>query len=43
MIWPDGKSYEGEFLNGKMHGKGVFKKQSGETVEGEFVNGKFKK
>jgi len=25
FYWPDGRSYEGEYLNDKKHGKGLFK------------------
>ena len=25
MIWNDSEEYEGEFMNGKMHGEGIFK------------------
>jgi hypothetical protein len=32
-IWRDGRKYTGQFVDGKMHGKGTF----------EWVNGKAKK
>ena len=36
----DGRKYEGSWLNGKQHGKGVFTKASGEQKEGEWFEGK---
>ena len=35
-----GDYYEGDFLNGKRHGKGVYKYQSGNIYEGDFVEGR---
>jgi hypothetical protein len=40
MSWLNGTTYEGEFANGLMHGKGKFI-QNGSVYEGTFVNGKF--
>ena len=36
-VWADGKRYEGEFLNNKLHGEGVFTEE-GRTYVGGFVN-----
>ncbi len=38
----DGKSYVGNWLNGKQHGKGTLKHQDGKTVEGIWEDGKKK-
>ncbi len=37
----NGDKYEGEFLNGKFHGKGTYTYANGDKYEGEFLNGKF--
>ena len=34
-----GDIYEGQFENGKINGKGIFKWKNGEIYEGDFVNG----
>lgn len=39
--WTNGDSYEGAWLNGKLHGKGKHTSKSGKIYEGDFVNGKF--
>lgn len=36
----NGDSYEGEFLNGKMHGHGTYRLKNGAQYEGTFSNGK---
>lgn len=36
--WPDGKFYEGQFVNDKMHGKGVYNYGDGNLYKGEFQN-----
>ena len=33
-IWPDGKSYTGEYADDKKNGYGVFKWTNGKTYEG---------
>lgn len=37
---PDGRKYEGEWVAGKQHGKGLYTNSKGETKEGEWVEGK---
>ena len=34
MIWPNGSSYEGNFLQGEKHGFGRFKSFNGEEYTG---------
>jgi hypothetical protein len=29
FVWPDGRSYKGDWLNGKQHGKGMYKTSQG--------------
>lgn len=36
----DGTKYEGEMLNGKMHGTGIYTWANGNQYEGDWVNGK---
>ncbi|XP_058494241.1 ankyrin repeat and MYND domain-containing protein 1 isoform X1 [Solea solea] len=36
QVWPDGSTYEGEFMNGFKHGRGKFTWTSGEYYEGSF-------
>ena len=38
--WANKKTYDGNWINGKMNGKGKFTYQDGSYYEGEFVNGK---
>ena len=38
--WPNGKSIEGEWVNGKQEGKGVFTGINGEKKVGLWENGK---
>ena len=39
ITYPNGDIYEGEFVDGKKHGKGVSKSSlTGDIYEGEFVN-----
>ena len=47
MIWycmklyrPDGRKYEGTWLKGKQHGKGLYTNKNGMTVESEWNQGK---
>ena len=37
---PDGSTYEGEWLNGKYHGQGIFTWPNGDRFEGEYRDGK---
>ena len=37
---PDGKKYDGEWLNGKQHGKGTYYSIKGEKREGIWNEGK---
>jgi hypothetical protein len=39
--YENGDKYEGEFFNGKIHGKGIYIYANGDKYEGVFVNGKF--
>ena len=36
----DGKKYEGQWANGKQHGKGIITNAIGESQESEWVEGK---
>lgn len=40
MTWPDGRSYEGNFKNNKMHGVGYFIGPDGKKKKGEWIDGK---
>jgi len=40
LIWTDGERYEGEFVDGKRTGKGIYIASGGYRYEGYFVNGK---
>ena len=37
-MWPDGATFEGEYINGKKHGKGAFTWADKSTYNGEFFN-----
>ena len=37
---PDGRKYEGEYLNDRKHGKGLFTYADGRKKEGVWQNGK---
>lgn len=39
--YENGDKYEGEFFNGKLHGKGIYTYANGDKYVGEFVDGKF--
>jgi len=39
----DGRKYEGEWVNGMQHGKGIFVNKFGERLEGLWKNGKREK
>lgn len=40
FIWPDGKKYRGQFLNGAMNGLGRITDVKGRVLEAEWVDGK---
>ena len=40
ITWPNGDSYDGDFVSDKLSGNGVYTFQSGDVYEGEFVEGK---
>lgn len=40
ITWPNGDSYEGDFVSDKLSGNGVYTFHSGDVYEGEFVEGK---
>ena len=40
VIRPDGRKYEGEWLNGKQHGKGLYTNSKGEKKEAIWKEGK---
>jgi hypothetical protein len=40
LFRPDGRKYEGEWFNGKQHGKGKYTNSKGETREAEWMEGK---
>ncbi len=39
VVLHTGRSYTGQWLNGRMHGRGVLRLENGDTYEGEFVDG----
>ena len=40
LALPNGKVYEGEYMDGKPHGRGIMKWRDGRAYEGEFKDGK---
>ena len=38
MYWPDGKKYTGDFINGKMDGKGILTFPNKDRYDGQFKN-----
>lgn len=38
--WPDGRTYEGEYLNDKKHGYGKFTWPDGTSYVGHWINGR---
>ena len=40
MFRPDGKKYDGNWSEGKQHGKGLYTNVKGVSREGEWENGK---
>lgn len=42
MIYENGDSYEGEFVNGERHGVGTYRSQAGEIIfEGKWSKDRF--
>jgi hypothetical protein len=39
-VWPDGKTYDGQWEKNKMHGFGILIWKDGKKYEGNFVNDK---
>ena len=39
FLWPDGRVYSGEWMNGKQHGKGEYKNKKGLARNGVWENG----
>ena len=39
FTWPDGGKYEGDWLKGKMHGKGTYVESDGSRYEGQWNEG----
>lgn len=39
MLFPDGSSYEGKWMNGKMQGFGKYTWENGDYYEGNYHNG----
>ena len=40
IVWPDGRQYEGDYLDDKKHGFGVFIWADGRKYEGQWERGK---
>ena len=40
FLWPDGRRYVGDWVNGKQHGKGIFNRSDTGSVETEWKEGK---
>jgi len=40
FTWPDGRCYEGDYVDDKKQGYGVFKWPDGRVYEGAWFNGK---
>ena len=40
MTWPDGRQYEGEFVNDVKQGQGTFQWADGRIYTGQWLNGK---
>ena len=38
--WPDGRKYDGDYVDNKMHGKGVYTWPDGAKYDGDFVDDK---
>jgi len=40
FYWPDGRKYDGQWLNGKQDGIGVYSTANGKSRKGEWKDGK---
>ena len=40
FYWPDGRKYDGQWLNGKQDGVGVYSTANGKSRKGEWKDGK---
>jgi len=40
QTWPDGRSYEGEFINDTKEGYGIYRWADGRIYEGKWLKGK---
>jgi hypothetical protein len=40
FTWPDGRKYEGEYIDDKKEGKGTFYWPDGRKYDGDWFNGK---
>jgi len=40
FYWPDGRSYEGQWMEGKQHGQGIVYNSKGERKEGKWDSGR---
>jgi len=40
VMWPNGDSYLGQFVNGAINGKGMLSDMAGNSYDGQFKNGK---
>jgi hypothetical protein len=40
LTWKDGRTYKGNFVDGKITGKGLMRYDNGDFYEGDFMNGK---
>ena len=40
FVWPDGRKYEGDYMEDKKEGRGTFYWPDGRKYEGDWKNGK---
>ena len=40
FTWPDGRRYEGEYIDDKKEGRGIFYWNDGRKYDGQWLNGK---
>ena len=40
FTWPDGRKYDGQYLDDKKHGYGIFEWPDGRKYKGNWINGK---
>ena len=40
LVWPDGRQYEGDFVNDVKEGQGTFQWPDGKIYTGQWLNGK---